>query len=151
MRLYQYLQDPDEYSFTLYDEFIATPKKSLRGKKFYIYTLEGEYIKTIENSKELMKFMEVKSWSSIWDVINRRNGVYKTFQIKTEFSDKIDPVKNTSLSKQVDVYTKTGEFIKTCESVQKAAKEFGAKASCVNRVLRGIANTTAGYVFKFHK
>ena len=139
------------YSFTLYDEFIATPKKSLRGKKFYIYTLEGEYIKTIENSKELMKFMEVKSWSSIWDVINRRNGVYKTFQIKTEFSDKIDPVKNTSLSKQVDVYTKTGEFIKTCESVQKAAKEFGAKASCINRVLRGIANTTAGYVFKFHK
>ena len=98
-----------------------------------------------------MEFMGVKSWSSIWDVINRRNGVYKTFQIKTEFSDKINPVENTHLSKSVDVYTKTGEFIKTCESVQKAAKEFGAKASCVNRVLRGIANTTAGYVFKFHE
>lgn len=139
------------YSFTLYDEFIPTPKKSLKGKTFYIYTLEGNYIKTIGTSKELMEFMGVKSWSSIWDVINRRNGVYKTFQIKTEFSDKINPAENTHLSKSVDIYTKTGEFIKTCESVQKAAKEFGAKTSCVNRVLRGLANTTAGYVFKFHE
>lgn len=139
------------YSFTLYDEFVPTPKKSLRGKTFYLYTLEGEYIKTIETSKELMDFMGVKSWSSIWDVINRRNGVYKTYQIKLEYADKIAPAENNHLSKAVDVYTKTGEFIKTCESVQKAAKEFNAKASSINRVLRGLANTTAGYVFKFHK
>ena len=55
------------------------------------------------------------------------------------------------VSKKVDVYDKIGNFIKTCDSVQKAAKEFNAKVSSINRVLRGLANTTAGYVFKFHK
>lgn len=139
------------YSFTLYDEFVPTPKKSLKNKKYYIYSLDGNYIQTFSSSKELMKFMNVKSWSSIWDVINRRNGIYKTYQIKLEFKEKIPKVENNNLSKKVDVYTKTGEFIKTCDSIQKAAKEFNAKASGINRVLRGLANTTAGYVFKFHK
>lgn len=139
------------YSFTLYDEFIPTPKKSLKGKTYYLYTLEGEFIKEFSDSKELMSFMGVKSWSSIWDVINRRNGVYKTYQIKLEYSEKIAPAENNHLSKKVDVYDKAGNFIKTCDSVQKAAKEFNAKASSINRVLRGLANTTAGHVFKFHK
>ena len=145
------VNDSYYYSFILYDEFIPAPKKSLRNKKYYIYSLDGAYIQTINNSKELMKFMNVKSWSSIWDVINRRNGIYKTYQIKLEFKEKIPKAENSNLSKKVDVYTKTGEFIKTCDSIQKAAKEFNAKASGINRVLRGLANTTAGYVFKVHK
>lgn len=84
-------------------------------------------------------------------MINRRNGLYKTYQIKLEYFEKIDPIENKSFAKKVDVFTKTGNFIKTCDSVQKAAKEFNAKASNINRVLRGLAITTAGYVFKFHK
>ena len=139
------------YSFTLYDEFIVSPKKSLRGKHFYLYNLQGEFIKELEDSKELMNFMQVKSWSSIWDVINRRDGIYKEYQITTEYYDKIPPKENKNLAKQVDVFNKLGELIATCESVQKAAKQFNVRASGINRVLRGLANTTGGYIFKFHK
>lgn len=139
------------YSFDLYDVFIPKAKQSLRGKKFYIYTLEGSFIKEIKDSKELLDFMGVKSFSSIWDAIQRRNGLYKTFQIKTEFTETVPPLSNKSLAKKVDVYDKEGNLIKTCDSVQKAAQEFNAKVSSINRVLRGLACTTAGYVFKFHK
>jgi len=139
------------YSFTLYDTFTPKPKQSLRNKKFYIYDLDGNFIQELENSKELLKFMNVKSFSSIWDCINRRNGLYKTYQIKTEFKEKIPAITNKSLAKKVDVFDKEGNLLSTCDSVQKAAQQYGAKVSSVNRVLRGLACTTNGYVFKFHK
>ncbi len=139
------------YSFKLYDEFKPKPKQSLKNKKFYLYTLSGEYLQEFKDIKELMKFMNVKSNSSVHDVINRRNGLYKDYQIKLEKFDKIEPVVNKNRKKKVDVYDKLGNFIKTCDSVQQSAKEFNAKVSCINRVLRGLANTTAGYVFKFHQ
>lgn len=139
------------YSYSVYETFKPKPRISLKNKKFYLYNLEGMYLQTFETLKDLMTFMGVKSHSSVHDVINRRNGLYKTFQIKTEFSESISPIENKSLSKKVDVYDKTGNLIKTCDSVQKAAKEFNAKVSSINRVLRGLACTTAGYIFKFHK
>lgn len=139
------------YSYSVYETFKPKPRISLKGKKFYLYNLEGKYLRTFETLGELMSFMGVKSHSSVHDVINRRNGLYKTFQIKTEFTESTSPIENKSLSKKVDVYDKIGNFIKTCDSVQKAAKEFNAKVSSINRVLRGLACTTAGYVFKFHK
>lgn len=139
------------YSYSVYETFRQKPRISLKGKKFYLYTLKGEYITTYNTVKELMEFMGVKSNASVLDVINRRNGLYKTYQIKTEYFEKIPPIENKSKAKKVDVYDKIGNLIKTCDSVQKAAKEFNAKVSSINRVLRGLANTTAGYVFKFHK
>lgn len=139
------------YSFTLYDVFVPKPKQSLKGKKLYLYKLDGTFIKEFKNSSELQEYMNKKSNNFIWDAINRRNGLYKEYQISLEYKDKLEPMVNKSKAKQVDVYTKTGDFIKTCESVQKAAKEFNANSSSINRVLRGLANTTAGYVFKFHE
>lgn len=139
------------YSFTLYDIYIPKAKASLKDSKFYIYDLQGNYLKEIPNIKQLLEFIGNKSYASAWDAINRRNGLYKEYQIKLEYKDKISPINNKSKSKKVDVYDKEGNFIKTCDSVAKAAKEFGAKASSINRVLRGLANTTAGYVFKFNK
>jgi hypothetical protein len=139
------------YSYQLYDTFIVKPRISLKNKQFYIYDLQGNYLQTIENCDKLREFMGVKSNSSIHDVINRRNGLYKTFQIKTEYFEHIDPIQNKSKHKKVDVFDKEGNFIKTCESVAKAAKEFNTKSSNINRVLRGLACTTAGYIFKFSK
>ena len=49
------------------------------------------------------------------------------------------------------MFDKNGTFIKECTSVQKAAKEFNARLSGVNRVLRGLQHTTNNYVFKFKK
>lgn len=138
------------YSYQLYDEFKPKPKQSLKGKKFYLYSLKGEYIQEFENIQELMVFMGVKSRSSVHDIIHRRNGLYKNYQIKLEKFEKIPEMINYNSKKAVDVYDKTGTFIKTCKSVQEAGRQFNAKISSINRVLRGLANTTAGYIFKFH-
>lgn len=139
------------YSFQLYDEFKPKPKVTLKNKKFYLYTLEGEFIREFKDYKELVEFMGVKSTASISDVINRRNGLYKDYQIKLEYSERIEPIINKNKAKPVDVYNKEGNLLKTCESVQKAAKEFNVRTSGINRVLRGLACTTGGYIFKFHK
>lgn len=138
------------YSYQLYNEFKPKPKQSLKNKKFYLYDLEGYYLQEFQNIKELILFMNVSSNSSVHDVIHRRNGLYKTYQIKLEKFDKISPITNHNTKKAVDVYDKTGIFIKTCKSVQEAGRAFNAKVSSINRVLSGLANTTAGYVFKFH-
>lgn len=138
------------YSFKLTDEFKPKPRISLRGKKFYLYSLSGEYLQEFENCKELQKFMGVKSFSSVSDVINRRNGLYKEYQIKLEKFDKIPPVEKRCFKKKVDVFDKEGNLLGTYDSVMEAARNHNAKTSSVNRVLRGLANTTAGCVFKFH-
>lgn len=138
------------YSFTLVDEFSPKPRISLRGKKFYLYNLNGEFLQEIENCKELQKFMGVRSFSSIHDVIFRRNGLYKEYQIKLEKFNNIPPIKKLNEKKKVDVYDKTGNLLETCDSVGDASKKYNAKTSSINRVLRGLANTTAGYIFKYH-
>lgn len=138
------------YSFTLTDDFKPKPRISLRGKRFYLYSLQGEFLQEFENCKALQEFMGVKSHSSIHDVIFRRNGLYKEYQIKLEKFDKIDPVERRCTKKQVDVFDKTGKLLGTYDSVAESAKKFNVKLSSVNRVLRGLANTTGGYVFKFH-
>lgn len=139
------------YSYQLYEIFVPKPKVILKDKKFYLYDLEGNFIREYANCKELKDFMKVKSNASISDVINRRNGLYKDWQIRTEYFEKIPSITNKSKSKQVNVYDKEGNFIKTCESVAKAAKEFNVRSSGINRVLRGLACTTGGYIFKFYK
>ena len=138
------------YSFSLTDEFKPKPKVSLRGKKFYLYSLEGDYLQELKNCKELQKFMGVRSYSSVYDVIFKRNGIYKDYQIKLEKFDKIPKAEKRCAKKKVDVFDKTGNLLGTYNSVMEAAKKYNAKTSSVNRVLRGLANTTAGYIFKFH-
>lgn len=138
------------YSFTLTDEFKPKPRISLRGKKFYLYSLQGEYLQEFENCKELQEFMGVKSYSSVHDIIFRRNGLYKEYQIKLEKFDKIDSVEKRCTKKKVDVFDKTGKLLGTYDSIAEATKAHNARLSSVNRVLRGLANTTAGCVFKFH-
>ena len=112
--------------------------------------MNGDFLQEFENCKALQEFMGVKSFASVSDVINRRNGLYKEYQIKLEKFDKISPAKQRCLKKKVDVFDKTGKLLGTYDSVTEAAKTYNAKVSSVNRVLRGLANTTAGYVFKFH-
>lgn len=137
------------YSYNLYDIFIPKPKISLKGKKFYLYTLEGKYLREFSNCKELMEFMGVKSNSSVHDIINRRNGLWKDYQIKTEYLESIPAIINKSKAKPVLVYDTEGNLIRECKSVSEASKQFNVRTSGINRVLRGLACTTGGYIFKF--
>lgn len=138
------------FSNKLYDEFSPKPRISLRNKKFYLYKLSGEFIQEFDSGKDLLAFLKSKSWNTVYRAIHIQNGIYKDYQIKLEYlGDRIPPMQNKSLAKPVNVYTKDGQFIKTCESVQQACKEFDVLKSSINRVLRGLQNTTKNYIFKW--
>lgn len=137
---------------TLYDQFTPKARKSLRGLPVYLYKESGEFIQKFTTVSELQKYLGVKSYNVLHRAINTQNGKYKTYQIFLEYKGELTEAseKYSNLPKKVDVFLKDSTFIKTCDSVQKAAKEFGAKLSSINRVLRGLAVSTNGYIFKFH-
>ena len=140
------------FSTTLYELFVPKKKESLKGKSYYLYTLEGDYIDIFENSKDLLNYFGVKGWNTIYRAIHGQNGVYKNYQIKTEYlGDKIEAKINKSKPKKVYVYSSNNEFIKECDSIQKASKEFNVHLSSLNRVLRGLSHTTNNYIFRFDK
>lgn len=139
------------FSTTLYEQFIPKKKTSLRGKSYYLYTIEGNYIDKYESSNELLEYFQVKGWNTIYRAIHAQDGVYKNYQILTEYKgENIEPKINKSKPKKVDVFKEDGSFIKTCDSVQKASKEFNVHLSSLNRVLRGLSHTTSGYIFKWN-
>ena len=151
IRLQSLVDNKWYFSDKLYDEFKPKPKISLRGKLIYLYKDTGEYINSFTN-KDLMDYLGTKSWNTIYRSIHAQEGIYKNYQLLLEFKGDTIPEKfKNSKNKEVLVFDKNGTFIKECKSVQKAAKEFNARLSGVNRVLRGLQHTTNNYVFKFKK
>ena len=151
IKLQSLVKDSWYFSDKLYDEFIIKPKKSLKGVTYYLYTIKGEYINKFI-SKELMNYLNVHSWNTIYRAIHAQNGIYKDYYISLEYlGDKIEEKKNKSAKKSVLVFDKFGNFIAEYESVQQAAKNTNSHLSGVNRVLRGLQHTTNNYIFKFKK
>lgn len=149
IRLQSLVNNTWYFSDKLYDEFNPKPKISLKGKTLYLYKDTGEFIDKF-NGKDLMNYIGVKSWNTIYRAIHAQEGLYKNYQIFLEDKgNKVPFREKNSKSKPVLVYDKIGNFIKECESVQKASKEFNAHISSVNRVLRGLQHTANNYIFKF--
>lgn len=135
------------YSYSLTDEFKSKPRTNLKKKKFYVYSLEGEFIKECTDFGSLKEFTGVKSFTKLSNAL-KRNGVYNKYRISLEKIDKLPPIEK--YVKKVDVFDKIGNLVGTYNTPAEAARAFGAKLSSVNRVLKGLANTTVGHIFKFH-
>lgn len=139
------------FSFQLYETYTPKPRLVLKNKRFYVYDNNtGAFLKEY-SLDELREFMQVKSNASIFDVIKKRKGLYKDYQIHLEKFESVTPIEKLNKAKAVDVFDKTGNLVKTCSSVQEAAKFVGGNLSDINRVLRGLACTSKGYVYKWHK
>lgn len=138
-------------SYQLYETFTPKPRTVLKNKTFYVYNNDtGEFLNEY-SLDDLRTFMGVKSNASIHDAIKRRGGLYKDYQISLEKYESVKPIKKLNKAKAVDVFDKLGNLLKTCSSVGEASKLFGSKLSDINRVLRGLACTSKGYIYKWHK
>lgn len=140
------------FSNTLYEKFIPKKKYKIKDLTYYIYDAEGKFINKFESYKDVVSYLGLSNSQALWNIVNRSNGIYKNYQFRYEYFDKIDPIPERKyLKKPVDIYTKNGEFIKTCPSIASAVKETGCHLSDINRILRGLAKSTKGYTFKFHE
>ena len=57
---------------------------------------------------------------------------------------------NDKTKKKVDVYTKDKVYIKTCDSILAASKEFGADRRNIYAVLKGVNKTCKGLIFNYN-
>lgn len=147
---YQQLVNNQYYfSTTLYDTFIKKARKSLRGYKFYLYNESGIFEREFSNANELQEFFKLKSWAVLSKKINYEDGYYKEYRILTTKVDSVPPFSKKTQNKPVIVYTTSGDFVGEYESERKAAKELDCKLGQINRVLRKVAKSHKGYVFKW--
>lgn len=141
-----YQVDGKYYSTKILDEFIKVPKISLKNRSIYIYKLNGEYVTTLNSTKEITEFFNIKSTSDVTTAI-RTKRQYKDYQISLEYVDKMEPIKDKrNKTKKVIQYTLEGEFIQEFDSVTKAVGIYGTG---VQRVLKGQQKQCKGFIFKF--
>lgn len=145
----QLLNNKYYFSTTLYDTFVKKARKSLRGCKFYLYNECGNFEREFINANELQEFFNLKSWAVLSKKINYEDGYYKKYRILTNKVDSVPPFTERTQSKPVIVYTIEGEFVGEYKSERSAAKELDCKLGQINRVLRNVAKSHKGYVFKW--
>ena len=134
------------YSTELFEEFIKIPKVSIKNKNIFIYDLQGKFITTLKNGKEIQNFFNINSTSCVTTAI-RTGRQYKDYQIKLEFSESIDPVEDKrNKSKRVGQFSETGDIIREFDSITQACEVFG---TAVQKVLRGQQQKTKGFIFKY--
>lgn len=91
-------------------------------KIIYQYTLNGEYLRSWNDIKEVSNYLKISA-SSIYKAANiegRSSGNYLFKWFKT---DKIEPyIQYKNLIKKIYQFSKTGEFIKSYNSITEAYK-----------------------------
>lgn len=135
------------YSLKLYDEYIPSPKLSLKNKTIYVYNLNG-YYEWEGSLKETYIYLGLSSNRQIYYAI-KANKPIKDKLISLEKHNKITPYKKPNNKKAVLIYTKNGKFIEECESIAQACKKYKLDSSTVNKILKGTGKSTKGYTIKY--
>lgn len=142
----QALTKGNYYSFSLYDEFIPSPRLELKNRILYLYDLDGNYIKEISYSdfKKELKLSSNRKISTAIKTCTPINGL----QVKLNKTDKVEKYSPKNKSKKVIVHKLDSTFVGEYESINKMCKELNLDTSTVNKVLRGVYKSTKGYTIK---
>ena len=134
------------YSNKLYESYTGYNKLSIRKRSIYIYSLEGDYITELKNSKEIYDFFGIKT-THVITVAIRANKPYKEYQISLDRVDKMDKaVSRLNLPKKVGRYSNTGDLLEEFNSATEAVEKYGFGAQ---RCLKGIQKQCKGFIFKY--
>lgn len=137
--------------FRLY--VIEVVKGDASGKEEYWIRKMKAWNKTnSENSKNTNSLAVLAQWRNVF----KENGYTHLNKARAAITkdgkqNSLDALKKAQEGhkREVSVYTVRGEFIKRCNSLKEAAKEFGVCASNIVKVACGERRQTGGYVFEY--
>lgn len=128
------------------ESYTCVEAKRIGNSPIYIYSLNGEFIKSLNNKEEIFKFFGIKTLSQVRDAI-RGKVPYKGYQISLVKLDKLpETIDKRNIKKPVGKYTLDGVLVKTYDTVTQAREEHGVG---VSRCLKGIQHTCANHIFKY--
>jgi hypothetical protein len=134
------------YSSKIYENYTGKEKVSIRNKPIYVYTLKGEFIIKLNDSKEIYDFFNIKSTGVITTTI-RNKKPYKEYQISLEKVDSMPEVINKrNIPKKVGRYSLTGDLLEMFDSATKACEKYG---KVVQKALKGQQKQCKGFIFKY--
>ena len=136
------------YSFELVEQFIPMKCSDLNNKTFYLYNLNGDFIKEVKTLKELRTYLNTNSNSKIKTAIFSKKPLKDTL-ITLEKFENLSPYIKPNNKKSVLLYTISGEFVKEFESITQLCKEYNLDGSTVRKILRGCGKQTKGYTVKY--
>lgn len=123
------------------EKFTRRGEKSSRAKLTEKEVLEIiKRLKNAENMHQIANDYNV-DYSAINSILVHKNWKHLT-------SDIVFPEYNNT--KSIDVYTKDGQFVKTCPSIINASNEFKVYFSVISAICYGEKCTANGYIFRFH-
>lgn len=131
---------------------LKTWSKTGYMKKVYRYTLDGVYVDTFNNAKEVSKVIN-RNPSTISVACKKENincGGYLFSYVK---KDKLKPHKPRQYKghrdKAVIQYNKEKKIIQEYKSITEASKQTNIKTTSILNCIGGRSNTAGGYIWKY--
>lgn len=131
----------------LVDEFKPKAKAQNTNKTFYVYkdsNFIGEY-----KGKEIMKVIDLYSWSKVSDIFRYYQGWYKDFYISDTKVDQV-PIRIHSNGFLIDIYTKFGEYIETLKSLKEVREKYKVPSARIKNIQLGDRYFN-DFIFKYHR
>lgn len=133
------------YSSKLLEEYNGKPKISLKNKILYIYSLKGDFIIELKNSKEICAFFSVNTTNGVTTAI-RTERPYKGYQLSLKKVEKLkEIIDKKNIRKRVGRYSLGGDLIEEFDSIEQAKLAWGSGAQ---RCVQGRQQQCKGYLFK---
>lgn len=133
------------YSSKLLEEYKGKPKISLKNKTLYIYSLEGDFITALKNSKEICNFFSITAIGAVTTAM-RAERPFKGYQLSLSKVNKLPTViDKKNVKKRVGRYSLGGDLLEEFDSIEQAKKAWGSGAQ---RCAQGRQQQCKGYLFK---
>lgn len=134
------------FSTTYTDKYIIKERFLIQNHVLFIYDMNGNYITKLENSNKIKEFFNTKR---LHDVTRAylKSQMYKQYQIRLEYTDKIEPYKLKYNSKRtIAKYDLNDNLICIYDGLNKAKLTEGIK---IVQVLNGKLESYKNFKYKY--
>ncbi len=133
------------YSSKLLEEYNGKPKVSLKNKTLYIYSLNGDFVTELKNSKEICNFFKINTLGGVTTAI-RAERPYKGYQLSLDKVQQLPKVVDKkNIKKRVGRYSLGGDLLEEFDSIEQAKLAWGSGAQ---KCAQGRQQQCKGYLFR---